>query len=178
MSFGLTVRRGGEYNRLAEPGWQDPLDTSFAKSTGGRWNPPGSFGVLYLNRDERVARLQVDHRLAPQPYGIEDLEPAEQHDLVLVDVPEAERLDCVSDRGLEAVGLPSSYPRSPDGKPVGHRVCQQIGQRAHEAAHSGIACRSAATGATGEDEELALFEPYAALDVKERRPFTAWYLHL
>jgi RES domain len=178
VSYGLTVRRGGEYNRLAEPGWQDPLDTSFAKSAGGRWNPPGSFGVLYLNRDERVARLQVDHRLVGQPYGIEDLEPAEQHDLVLVDVPEAERLDCVSDRGLEALGLPSSYPRSPDGKPVGHRVCQRIGQRAHEAAHTGIACRSAATGATRSDEELALFEPHAALDVKERRPFTAWYLHL
>jgi hypothetical protein len=178
VSYGLTVRRGGEYNRLAEPGWQDPLDTSFAKSTGGRWNPPGSYGVLYLNRDERVARLQVDHRLVGQPYGIEDLEPAEQHDMVLVDVPEAERLDCVSDRGLEAVGLPSSYPRSPDGKPVGHPVCQQIGQRAHEAAHTGIACRSAATGATGADEELALFEPHGALDVKERRPFTAWYLDL
>jgi RES domain len=178
VSYGLTVRRGGEYNRLAEPGWQDPLDTSFAKSTGGRWNPPGSFGVLYLNRDERVARLQVDHRLIGQPYGIEDLEPAEQHDLVLVDVPEAERLDCVSDRGLEAVGLPSSYPRSPDGKPVGHPVCQQIGQRAHEAAHTGIACRSAAAGATRSDEELALFEPHGALDVKKRHPFTAWYLHL
>lgn len=178
MSYGLTVRRGGEYNRLAEPGWEDPLDTSFARSTGGRWNPPASFGVLYLNRDERVARLQADHRLAGQPYGIEDLEPAEQHDLVLLDVPEAERLDCVSDMGLEAVGLPSSYPRARDGAMVGHDVCQQVGRRAHAAAHSGIACRSAATGAARSDEELALFEPHASLDVRERRPFTTWYLGL
>jgi hypothetical protein len=176
VSYGLTVRRGGEYNRLADPGWQDPLDTSFAKSTGGRWNAPGSFAVLYLNRGERVARLQADHRLAGQPYGIEDLDPAEQHDLVVVDVPEAERLDCVSDRGLVAVGLPPSYPRGADGEPVGHGVCRQIGQRAHEAAHSGIACRSAATGATSSDEELAAFEGHAALEVKDRRPFTAWYL--
>jgi hypothetical protein len=178
VSYGLTVRRGGEYNRLAEPNWEDPLDTSFARSTGGRWNPPGSFEVLYLNRDERVARLQADHRLAGQPYGIEDLEPAGQHDLVVVDVPEAERLDCVTDRGLEAVGLPSSYPRSPDGEMVGHDVCQEIGQRAYDAAHTGIACRSAATGATPSDEELALFVPHAALDVKERRRFNAWYLGL
>ena len=176
MSYGLTVRRGGDYNRLAEPGWEDPLDTSFARSTGGRWNPPGSFGVLYLNREERVARLQADHRLAGQPYGIEDLEPAEQHDLVVVDVPAAERLDCVSDGGLEAVGLPSSYPRLPDGLMVGHDVCQAIGQRAHDAAHTGIACRSAVAGATGSDEELALFEAHAGLDVKERCPFSAWYL--
>jgi RES domain-containing protein len=176
LSYGLTVRRGGEYNRLAEPGWRDPLDTAFAKSTGGRWNPPGSFGVLYLNRDERVARLQADHRLAGQPYGIEDLEPAEQHDLVVVDVPEADRLDCVTGKGLEAVGLPSSYPRSADGEPVGHHVCQQVGLGAREAAHTGVACRSAATRATASDEELALFEGHAALDVRERRPFTAWYL--
>ena len=62
MSYGLTVRRGGEYNRLADPAWQDPLDTSFAKSMGGRWNAPGSFEVLYLNRDVRVARLQANHK--------------------------------------------------------------------------------------------------------------------
>jgi hypothetical protein len=176
VSYGLTVRRGGEYNRLADPGWQDPLDTSFARSMGGRWNPPGSFGVLYLNRDKHVARLQADHRLAGHPYGIEDLEPAEQHDLVVVDLPEADRLDCVSDIGLEAVGLPHSYPRMADGEPVGHDVCQQIGQRAHEARHTGIACRSAATGATSSDEELALFEGLTALEVKDRRPFAAWYL--
>jgi hypothetical protein len=176
VTYGLTVRRGGEYNRLAEPGWQDPLDTSFAKSAGARWNPPGSFGVLYLNRGVRVARLQADHRLAGQPYGIEDLEPAEQHDLVVVDVSEAERLDCVSDEGLAAVGLPPSYPRGADGEPVGHHVCRQIGQRANEGGHTGIACRSAATGATASDEELALFEAHAAVEVKDRRPFTAWYL--
>jgi RES domain-containing protein len=176
VSYGLTVRRGGEYNRLAEPRWRDPLDTSFAKRTGGRWNPPGSFGVLYLNRDERTARLRADHKLAGQPYGIEDLEPAEQHDLVVVDVPEAERLDCVTDSGLEAVGLPSSYPLRADGEPVGHHVCQQIGQRAYEADHTGIACRSAATGADGSDEELALFEGHTVPEVKHRRPFAAWYL--
>jgi hypothetical protein len=61
---------------------------------------------------------------------------------------------------------------------VGHDVCQEIGQRAFDAARTGVACRSGATGATASDEELALFEPHAALDVKERRPFTAWYLAL
>ena len=76
------------------------------------------------------------------------------------------------------LALPPSYPLSGDGEPVGHDVCQQIGQRAYEAAHTGIASRSAATRATSSDEQLALFEGHAALEVKERRPFTAWYLGL
>ena len=56
MAYGLTVRRGGACNRLAEPHWADPLDTSFTREHGGRWNAPGAFGMLYLNRTERLAR--------------------------------------------------------------------------------------------------------------------------
>ncbi|MGH2997143.1 MAG: hypothetical protein ACRDM9_12585, partial [Gaiellaceae bacterium] len=63
MAYGRTIRRGGPYNRLAEPSWSDPLDTSYSRRRGGRWNPPGSFGALYLNRDLRIARLQVQHKL-------------------------------------------------------------------------------------------------------------------
>lgn len=51
------VRRGGIFHRLADPDWDDPLDGSYAKVHGGRWNPPESFPVLYLNADENVARV-------------------------------------------------------------------------------------------------------------------------
>lgn len=33
-AFGLSVRRGGPYNRLAEPGWADPLDISDTHARG------------------------------------------------------------------------------------------------------------------------------------------------
>src|SRR5439155_19886109 len=39
---GLTLRtiaRVGDYLRVADPDWYDPLDGGFAKLRGGRWNP-------------------------------------------------------------------------------------------------------------------------------------------
>jgi hypothetical protein len=177
VSHGLTVRRGGAYNRLAEPDWVDPLDTSYSKDRGGRWNPPGSFGVLHLNPDERMARVQVAHRLAGRPYGIEDLDPAEQHDLVTVELPRAVRLDCVTDKGLTAVGLPTSYPLDSGGSPVGYDLCRAVGQQAYEAGRTGIACRSAARGAESDDEELAVFDTHTdSVKFTGRRPFSDWFL--
>jgi hypothetical protein len=176
MAYGLRVRRGGAYNRLAEPEWENPLETAFSKRAGGRWNAPGAYGVLYLNASERMARIQVQHRLAGQPYDVEDLDPAAQHDLVEVEVTETEALDLVSDRGLDAVGLPAGYPLDADG-PIAHERCHPIGQAAYDAPLPGIACRSAATGAARTDEELAVFDRDAGL-VSEtaRRSFTDWYL--
>src|SRR3954469_9565339 len=125
---------------------------------GGRWNTPDSYGVLYLNATERMARLQVEHKLAGQPYGIEDLDPAEQHDLVEVEVRETDALDLISDEGLQAVGLPASYPLDAEGQAVRQAECQPIGQAAYDEPLPAIACRSAATGAAPTDEELAVFD--------------------
>jgi hypothetical protein len=176
VSHGQTVRRGGAYNRLAEPAWADPLDVSHSQRHGGRWNAPGTFGVLYLNRGVRTARLQVHHRLLGQPYGVEDLDAAEQHDLVDVDVPDIEWLDCVTDDGLRAVGLPVGYPRDRDGAEVAWSACRPVAQAAHDDGQPGLACRSAATGATTDDEELAVFDTHAR-QVRQsgRTPFADWY---
>ena len=177
MAYGLTVRRGGASNRLAEPHWQDALDTSSSKQHGGRWNAPGSYGLLYLNATERVARLQVEHRLTGHPYDIEDLDPATQHHLVEVDVAETDALDLVSDDGLDAVGLPVTYPLDADGRPVRHAECHPLGQAAHDALLPAIACRSAATGAALTDEELAVFDHAAGIVTPTaRRVFADWYL--
>jgi hypothetical protein len=177
VAYGKTVRRGGAYNRLAEPAWTDPLDTSYSKARGGRWNPPGAFGALYLNRDLRVARLRVEHALADHPYGVEDLDEAELHDVVELEVPEQEWLDCVGDGGLKALGLPVSYPRHPDGRPVEHPECRPIGQAAFNEGLPGVACRSAARGATTADEELAVFARAQGpkVTMAGRRAFSDWF---
>lgn len=177
MAYGLAIRRGGSYNRLAEPSWADPLDTSYSRLSGGRWNAPGGFGVLYLNRDVRTARLQVQHKLSGQPYGVEDLDESEQHDLVSVEVAERDWLDCVTVPGLEAVGLPATYPRHRNGLLVRHANCRPIGQSAFDDGAPGIACRSAATGASSTDEELGVFDRDANSSVRMtgREPFAEWF---
>ncbi len=178
MAYGRTVRRGGACNRLAEPRWSDPLDTSFSKEQGGRWNAPGTYGVLHLNTTEHMARLQAEHKLAGHPYDIEDLEPEDQHDLVGVDVAVTAALDLVTDAGLGAVGLPTSYPLDALGHPIGHGPCRPVGQAAYDEPLPAIACRSAASGAAGGDEELAVFDRDVAELVTQtsRRPFGEWYL--
>jgi hypothetical protein len=176
VEYGRTARRGGEYFRLADPSWEDPLDISHSQHAGGRWNPPGAFGVLYLNATVRMARLQVVHRLAGQPYGVEDLEESEQHDLVAVTARDCDHLDCVTGAGLSAVGLPESYPIGKDGRPIGWDVCQPVGRAAYDAGRPGVACRSAAAGASSSDEELGVFDRAAhAVVMTGRRTFADWY---
>lgn len=177
MVYGRAIHRGGAYNRLAEPTWVDPLDTSYSKERGGRWNHPGSFGVLYLNRDVRMARLQVQHKLRGQPYGVEDLDENEQHDLVGIEVAEREWLNCITDAGLEAVSLPATYPRHTNGRRVRRETCQPIGQAGYDNGLPGIACRSAVDGAAANDEELATFDRVvsATVQMTDRRPFSDWF---
>src|SRR5207247_831120 len=70
-----TVRRGGDYLRVADHAWAHPLDGRFSALRGGRWNPPGSFPVVYLCRTVEVARAVLYQKLAQHPYGPEDLDP-------------------------------------------------------------------------------------------------------
>jgi RES domain-containing protein len=177
MAYGRTIRREGSYNRLAEPSWADPLDAAYSARDGGRWNPPGGFGVLYLNRDVRVARLQVLHKLRGQPYAVEDLDEAEQHDLVSVEIAARNWLDCVTDSGLEVVGLPVTYPRHPNNRGVRHATCQQVGQAAFDDGKPGVACRSAAIDALQTDEELAIFDREVSSSVRMsgRQSFADWF---
>ena len=174
MAYGRSIKRGGDdYNRLAEPGWKNPLDTSYSLR-GGRWNAPASFPALYLNRGVRVARLQVQHKLAGQPYGVEDLDDSEQHDLVELVVPERrDWLDCVTARGLDALDLPPTYPRHRNGRRVSHATCQLIGAAAQEADRPGVACRSAASS-EAVDEELAAFDS-EGITAGRRLSFAEWY---
>ena len=89
------IRRSGAYLRVADPDWDDPLDGSFSRIKGGRWNAPGSFPVVYLNRSEHVAHANVDRKYDGLPYGPEDVDPDAGPDLVETRVPQARYVDIV-----------------------------------------------------------------------------------
>jgi RES domain-containing protein len=170
-----TIHRGSSYLRVADPSWRDPLDGSYSKTKGGRWNPPDSFPVVYLNRDERVARANVERLYEGLPYGPEDIDPDAGPDLVATRVPDTEYVDVITNEGCEAVGLPATYPRDENGKRVPQEDCQSIGQAAWEAEELGIAARSAARAAPSDGEELAYFDHGDPLLVVRRARFGDWY---
>jgi RES domain len=174
---GLTTRRQGRLLRVCDPDWQDPLDDSYSRATGGRWNPLGEFGMVYLCADDRTARANVADKFAGLPYGPEDLDEDEAPELALVDAPAGDYRDCVSDKGLEAVGLPVSYPDDECGRRVGWDVCQPTGRDSHAEALGGVAARSAAIAAQPGDEEVAHINREGAppLELADRLSFSEWF---
>lgn len=160
---------------MADPDWLDPLDPSFAAEHGGRWNPPGSFLTLYLNEDLMTARAQVIALLAGSPVEPDDLDPG--FDLVVGTLPRSQNVaDGLSDEGLRRLGLPATYPRFANGRPVRHEACQPVGVEIHEAGLRGVHARSAAT-ADGEGRELAWFPARATsrASLVSRLPFDDWW---
>lgn len=165
---------GHQWLRVADPVWENPLDPSFAERTGGRWNPPNSYPTLYLNEDLDTARAQVVALFAGSPVAPEDLD--EGFDLVVAGLPRDQiAADCVSDQGLEAVGLPVTYPRYGNGRPVGHDVCQAVGAAVEGVGLRGVRARSAVTGSEG--REFAWFPARASSKARmiERVPFEEWW---
>ena len=168
------VRRGGEYLRVAHPAWSDPFDTSFSRRVGGRWNPPGSFGALYLNRDIRTASANARRFLSEQGgFSLFDLKPERRPVAVRCTVSARLLANGVTGKGLLALGLPPAYPWQ-----VGWDRCQPIGARLREAGETGIAARSAAEPAgSGRwvGEEAVLFEPARGVRRGRVLPFNEWY---
>lgn len=187
------VTRSGSYVRVADPGWRRPLDPSFAAERGGRWNPPGSFPVLYLCRTTEVARRVVLGRFEGLPYGLLDLRPDRRPVLIQAEIPEHRAVDVVSDAGCRAASLPATYPYDARGRKIGWDRTRPIGIAAWEQGERSIACRSGAlppmTGRRsnvepsgrsprgGDGEELAWFVRARAdrLAVSARRSFDAWF---
>ena len=174
-----TVRLPDErvWLRVAEPSWDNPLDPSFARDRGGRWNPPGSFPALYLNADVATARMKIERMLAGSPVTVDDLDD-EAYVLVAATLPTAQICaDATTAAGLRSLGLPDTYPRDADGVEIDHRACQRIGRQVHDAGLDGVWCRSACT-ADGRGRELAWFPAprrAAARPVwSEPLPFGAW----
>lgn len=147
---------GRVWLRVARPTWGDPLDPSYARDHGGRWNPIASFPVLYVNGDVATARMQIERLLAGSPVTLDDLD-GEAYLLVAATLPGAQTCaDAVTDEGLRALGLPDTYPRDSAGEEISHTVCQPIGREVQKAGLHGIWCRSACTG-DERGRELAWF---------------------
>jgi RES domain-containing protein len=170
-----TIQRGGRYLRVADPTWKDPLDGAHSRERGGRWNPPQTFPVVYLNKTVRAARANVARLFAGMPYGPEDLLPEAAPVLMGTDVPHAKYLDVITDAGCMKLGLAPTYPLDDTGHPIGHERCQSIGERAWHAGLPGVACHSAAPNTTTTDEELAWFQRDRRLTASERLPFETWF---
>jgi hypothetical protein len=169
----LTIERGGRYFRLAKPDWLEPLDHSFSKAIGGRWNPPGEFGALYLSRTVEVAAANARRQHIGRAIGLFDLRPERRPILVSVDVAVGDALDVVTPKGVRGLKLPAEYPYG-----VGHDRCQPIGRRALRAGLPGVACRSNAecTPTDWIGEELAWFDSAPPpTEIGARARFAQWY---
>lgn len=173
MPHWRTIQRGGGYWRVVASDWVDATDTGYSKLHGGRWNPPGSFGVLYLNATLVVAAANARTYFRQDGIAWEDLLPDARPDVVEFAVPEAPAVDVVTDEGVLACGLPAAYPFQ-----VERSDCQPVGLAAYEAGERGIACRSAAEcDGPGRfvGEELALFDRPAMPAPGRRLRFPEWY---
>lgn len=169
-----TLERGGAYYRVCDPSWRNPLDTTYAKRIGGRWNAPGVFGALYLNATVAVAAANARRNFAGEIATLYDLQPEQRPDLVVVTVGHGRFVDVVTAAGIRALRFPAAYPVG-----VSHERCRRIAVRAYDRpAVDGIACRSNAEPTTKPflGEELAVFDRSTALVRQRRRlPFSKWY---
>lgn len=137
-----TLPDGHRWLRVADPSWAEPLDPSFAREVGGRWNPPHSYDTLYLNEDLDTARAQVLAVLDGSPVEPDDLDDG--FDLVVATLPRDQDVaDAITDEGLLALGLPDTYPRHGNGRPVRHEDCRPVGEKVKDMGLRGVHARSA-----------------------------------
>jgi len=168
---------GHRWLRIADLAWSDPLDPGYARSTGGRWNPPDSFRALYLNEDLVSARLNLRLFIEPWPYEPEDLRDDTGPVLVSATLPRRQRvLDAHTRDGVRALGLPATYPYDADGAPVPHHPCQRLGERARYAGLRGVRCRGA-RAPDGAGRELSWFPASSRSRARsiDTLPFEQWF---
>lgn len=164
------IERGGTFFRVADPSWHNPLDTSYSKVFGGRWNPPREFGVLYLCGTVLVAAANARKTFENEIATLYDLLPEARPDLQYVNVKRASFVDVFTEEGVKAVRLPASYPLD-----VSWNRCRTIARRLYAARENGILSRSAVT-ALQLGEELAIFDTSLSLVKRGRKlPFMEWY---
>lgn len=168
---------GHEWLRICEASWADPLDDSFAKTHGGRWNPSGSWRTLYLHEDLVTARVNLGRFIAGWPYEPEDLDDITGPHLAVATLPTEQIVaDVHTPQGVAAVGLPPTYPTDAAGDLVPHGSCQAVGEQVHAAGLRGLRCRSAQTPHGG-GRELAWFPATSRSRARlvRRERFTEWF---
>lgn len=170
------LKDGHVWWRIADPQWNDPLDPNFARRRGGRWNPPESFPVLYVNEDTQTARLNLIAFTAGWPYEPEDLREDAGPVLVGCVLPRRQEVcDAHTRAGVRAAGLPATYPIDERGEIVPWDVCQPIGERVKKAGLRGVLTHSAQS--RHGERELAWFPASARSRARRQRTlkFVEWY---
>lgn len=123
----------------------NPLSGEGARIHGGRFNPPGSFPVLYLCQSRSCAVAELRRFGARQAIGVEGLLPRK---LYRYDVALDRILDLTSEEVRAQVGLGLDVLTGPDWT-----ACQELGSTVHSLGAQGISSPSA----TGVGEILAVF---------------------
>lgn len=163
--------------RIAQSSWTNPLDPGFAKKAGGRWNPPNSFPVLYLNEDQVTARLNLRAFIADWPFEPEELRSEYGPVLIGANLPRNQHVcDVHTPEGVKAVGLPKTYPYEKNGALVDKTKCRPIGRKIKSEDLRGVRTRSARSR-DGAGRELAWFPATARSVAKrtQRLRFDEWY---
>lgn len=146
--------------RVVRQSFRDPLDASFSRGArDNRWND-GEFGALYCCCSEKVARAVTLDVLHFAGVLFEELQEDTLPQLAELDWS-GELVDALSIEGLEALGLPASYPRGVDKART-----REVARELQTALHEGVVGRSPSLARIGFDHwqgdhegwgELALF---------------------
>lgn len=142
---------------FAGEGWRhlspryDPLSGEGARLNGGRFNPPGSFPVLYLCRTRPCVVAELRHLGERQAIGLKGLLPRV---LYRYEVELTRILDMTIHAVRKATGVGPDVLAGPDWT-----ACQEIGATAHALGAQAILSPSA----TGVDNVLAVFVQHIGL---------------
>lgn len=163
--------------RIADRSWSNPLHPSFAEQHGGRWNTTGSFPTLYLNGDKVTARMNLRAFIAQWPYEPEDLRADTGPILVGAILPRRQQVcDTHSRAGVQAAGLPKTYPLDSKGELVSPQRCQRIGAAVKQQGLRGVLTCSAPSR-DGAGRELAWFPATNRSKTRQAQKllFEDWY---
>ena len=140
----------------------DPLSGEGARIHGGRFNPPGSFPVLYLCQSRPCAVAELRRFGERQAIGVEGLLP---RSLYRYEVALDRVLDLTDDQVRVGVGLGPDVLTGPDWI-----ACQELGLILHALGAQAINSPSA----TGVGEVLAVFVQQLGLGRLEPRLVEEW----
>jgi RES domain-containing protein len=143
-----------QLSAFAGTGWRhlgpvhDPLSGEGARLSGGRFNPPDSFAVLYLCTTRPCAVAEMRRLGERQAISVANLLPRA---LYRYEIELARVLDLTAEEVARHVGISRQVLTGPDWS-----ECQALGTVAHALGIQAIRAPSAA----GVDDVLAIFVQY------------------
>lgn len=141
----------------------DPLSGEGARIHGGRFNPPGSFPVLYVCQSRPCAVAELKRFGDRQAIGVEGLLPRM---LYRYEIALDRILDLTNDKVRAQVGLDLDVLTGPDWI-----ACQELGRNLHALGAQGINSPSA----TGVGDVLAVFVQHVGIGRLEPQVAEEWH---